>query len=273
MVDYVKLDDDEPRNSKKQIIIPQRNWFTFKRVILLAIAFFFIVSFVSSLIYSFSPKIAVIPLDGVLVTGSTGSIWESSVSSRETVSYIEQARDDSSVKAIVLDINSPGGSPVASEEISKAIESVNHTKPVIAVISDIGASGAFWVAVSADKIYVSPMSIVGSIGVTSAGLSFEDFIKNYNITYRRLTSGKFKDMGTPYRNMSTEETKMFQQLLDEVHQDFIAHVAKSRNLSIEYVKPYAEGQIFLGSQAVKLKFADKLGYYTDVISDLKKGIW
>ena len=203
------------------------------------------------------------------MTEQSTSIYGKSVSSRSIASTLYQLKDDDSVKAILLDINSPGGSPVASEEISKAIEDTKKVKPVYALINDMGASGAFWVAVSANKIYASSMSTLGSIGVTSSGLSFENFIKAHNITYRKLTSGKIKDIGTPFRKQTPEEKKIIQNMLDNIHQKFIEHVAKSRNLTIENVTKYANGEIFLGDFAKKIGFIDEIGYYPDVIQKLK----
>ena len=113
------------------------------------------------------------------------------------------------------------------------------------------------------------MSTLASIGVTSAGLSFEDFIKAHNITYRKQTSGKFKDIGTPFRKQTPEEKKIIQNILDNIHKKFIEHVAKSRNMSIENVTKYATGEIFLGDKAKEIGFIDEIGYYPDVIKELK----
>ena len=113
------------------------------------------------------------------------------------------------------------------------------------------------------------MSTLGSIGVTSAGLGFEEFIDQYNITYRRQTAGEFKDMGTPYREPTTEEEEMIQEILDEIHEKFIIHVATSRGMEIEEVRQYATGEIFLGSKAKEIGFIDEIGYYDDLITRVK----
>ena len=269
MAQYVKLKEESEEGNNKPLIKKRRSWFSFKTFIIVFLSLFILSSIISSISYSLTPKIAIVPIDGIISTQASNSLLEEYISSRDIATTLYELKDDSSVKAVLLDINSPGGSPVASEEISKAIEAVKEEKPVYALINDVGASGAFWIAVSADKIYASSMSTVGSIGVTSAGLGFEEFIKQYNITYRRQTSGEYKDMGTPYREPTNEENEMIQELLDEIHIKFIEHVATSRNLSVDFVKPYAEGQVFLGSKAKELGFIDEIGYYEDVIAELK----
>lgn len=265
MVDFVKLKDDgeKPQNKKKKYS------FSFKKALMIALVFFLISSIISSISLSVSPKIAVVPIKGVIMTEKTTSIYGSSVSSRDISKILESLGADDTVKAVLIDINSPGGSPVASEEISRAIEKLREKKPVYGLINDVGASGGFWIGVSCDKLYASSMSTLGSIGVTSAGLSFEDFIVEHNISYRKQTSGEFKDMGSPFRELLEEEEEIIQNLLNEIHSNFISHVANSRNLSYEYVQKYATGEIFLGSVAKENGFIDEIGYYPEVISDLK----
>lgn len=269
MAEYVKVDEEDSGSKKKtrgsRSNFPRIRWSV---IILIVIAIFLISSIISGITYSLSPKIAVVPIKGAILTEKSSGVFSTGgTSSREIATILRGINDDGSIKAVVLDINSPGGSPVASEEISRAIEEIDV--PVYALISDTGASGAFWVAMSADEVYVSSMSIVGSIGVTSTSLGFEDFIEEYNITYRNLTSGKYKDMGTPFREMKPEEREKIMEILDEIHGNFIRHVAESRNMTYQEVEEYATGEIFLGTTAIEAGFADKIGYYPDVIGDLR----
>lgn len=265
MADFVKL-KKEPKEKGKQ-----KSFFSFKAFLLFFLVFFLLSSIISTVSYSLSPKIAVIPISGPIMTQEAFTLYGDSTSSRYIAEKLMEIKEDSSIKAILFDINSPGGSPVASEEISNAIEIVKKETsiPIYCLINDVGASGAFWVAVSCDKIYASSMSTVGSIGVTSAGLSFEDFIADYNITYRKQTAGEYKDMGTPFRKMTPQEEEIIQGILDEVHKNFITHVATNRNMSYDDVKVYATGEIFLGSKAKDIGFIDEIGYYPDVLSALK----
>ena len=172
-------------------------------------------------------------------------------------SFIEKAEKDSGIKAIIFDINSPGGSPVASSEIANTIKSLN--KPTLSVISDIGASGAYWIASSTDKIFANQMSIVGSIGVIASYLEFAEFIDDHNVTYRRLVSGKYKDIGSMFKEMTPEEETQMQAIIDKMHQYFIEEVAINRNLSIEHVSELANGMFYLGEESKELELIDYIG--------------
>lgn len=273
MVDFVKPPEDEDkqkgRNKKKPIPPKNPGIFNWKSVLITIVLIFLISSIISNLTYQFSPKIAVVPIKGTISTERDVSLYGSTISSRDIANRLYSLKQDSSVKGVVLDINSPGGSPVASAEISKAIDSVKKEKPVYSVINDVGASGAYWVAASTNKIYSSPMSTVGSIGVTSASLGFEDFIKEHNISYRGLTAGKYKDMGTPYRNLTKIERDKLNNILTSVHEKFITHIVEERELSYEKVRNYSTGEIFLGDKAKEIGFIDEEGYYKDTIQDMK----
>lgn len=267
MVDYVKVEEEEKKETPQK---KKKFKFSFKKLLLMFLVIFLLSSIISSISYSLTPKLAVVPIDGAILTSSQSSLLSgSSLSSRDIADRLNTIKSDDSIKAVILDINSPGGSPVASEEIGRAIESLREVKPVYALINDVGASGAYWIAVEAEQIYASSMSTVGSIGVTSAGLSFEDFIRDYNITYRRQVAGEHKDMGSIFREPTPEEEEKIQAILDEVHMNFINQVAENRNLSVEHVTQFATGEIFLGSTALENGFIDKIGYYPDVVNDLK----
>lgn len=267
MVERVKLEDEGPK--KPRIIIKKKRRINLIGIFFLFLILFVIMSIISSITYNYTPKIAVVPIKGIISTEKSASLFEESISSREIANILREIKKDNSIDAVILDINSPGGSAVASEEISRAIEDLKQEKKVYALINDIGASGGFWIAVSANEVYSSSMSIVGSIGVTSAGFGFENLIKDYNITYRKLTAGEYKDMGSPFREPLDEENAIMQELLDSIHVKFINHIATSRNLNYTYVEQYATGEVFLGEKAKELKFIDEIGYYPDVINKIK----
>lgn len=267
MVDFVKLREE------KQIRIRRKpKKINFKSIFLFFLLIFLISNIISSIFYLYTPKIAVIPINGLITTKSYDSFYQSSVSSRDIANYLYEIEKDDSVKAVILDINSEGGTAVASDEISSAIELVKLKKPVYALINDIGASGAFWIASSCNKIYSSSMSLVGSLGVTSSSFGFENFILEHNITYRKQTSAKFKDIGSPFRKQTLEEKQIIQNILDQIHNNFVNHVAKSRNLSFNYVKNYSTGEIFLGSKAYEIGFIDQIGNFNDVLNYIKKDL-
>lgn len=275
MVDFVKF--KKPKD-EDDLDIPKRkgkNIFSFKRIFLWFLIFFIISSIISSVSLAMSPKIAVVPISGAIMTdSSSGSLLSSGgTSSREISEMLYDIVSDTSIKGVILDINSPGGSPVASEEISKAVDYVRESGiPVYATIGDVGASGAFWVAMSADKVYSSGMSTIGSIGVTSAGLSFEDLIRDYNITYRKQTAGEFKDMGSPYRKPTEVEEEKVQKILDEIHSAFINQIATSRNLSYSHVETDSTGEIFLGTYGQLRGYVDEIGNYRDALKDMKNEV-
>src|SRR3989344_1616932 len=170
--------------------------------------------FVGIDVESLSGNVALIPIQGVIVGDEDSEfLFESVTSSPEAVELIEKADKNPNIKAIILEINSPGGSAVASEEIAKAVKKTNKT--TVAWIREVGASGAYWVASSSDYVIANRVSITGSIGVIASYLEFPGLLERYNVTYQRMVSGKYKDLGSPYREMTQEEKAICQQSLDD----------------------------------------------------------
>lgn len=200
--------------------------------------------------------VAVIPVYGEIAYGSSNETVTVSHPD-EIKSLLNQANLDPSIGAIVLDINSPGGSPVASEEILNAVNT--SQKPIISWISDTGTSGAYLVASGSDEIVASPSSWVGSIGIILTLTDLTEYYENEGIDIYSLTGGKYKDIGADYKTMTSEEKEMLQDIIDEEYQYFISLIADQRNLSIDYVETIADGRIFTGNQSLNLKLVDKLG--------------
>jgi protease-4 len=198
--------------------------------------------------------IAVIPIYGEISYGSSDSYY---TNPDEIKSLIKEANDDSSISAIVLDVNSPGGTPVASEEIMQAIK--ESKKPVVSWISDSGTSGAYLASSASDKIVARPSSWVGSIGVILQLSDLSEMYKKMGINKYSLKAGQYKDMGADYRNLTVDEKKMLQTMVDEEYNYFISIVANNRNLTTDYVKSIAEGKIYTGRQALNIKLVDSLG--------------
>ncbi len=238
-------------------------------------AFCLFIFIIISLIFSGSSEtdstgnVALIPLNGEITTATSGGFMSNDVStSSQLVKWIGEAEKDDSIKAIVIEINSPGGSPVATDEIVREIK--KSTKPTIAVIREVGASGAYWVASSCDKIYANRMSITGSIGVIGSYVEVEGLLNKYNMTYRRLVAGKFKDIGSPLTTMTTEEQNLYQGMLDKLHSYFIEDVATNRNLSVEKVTEIATGWVYLGEDAKDLGLIDEVGNLDDAKAYLEE---
>jgi protease IV len=201
--------------------------------------------------------VAVIPLQGE-IGYSPSSLLSGDVVTPETIDQeIKQAEDDPSVSAIVLEINSPGGSPVASEEIMTTVKECK--KPVVAWITDTGASGAYLVASSADKIVANPASTVGSIGVILTLTDLSQLYQMIGVDQYSIKAGEYKDMGADYRNLTPEETEMLQEMVDQDYDYFITLVAQNRQLDESYVRSIAEGKIYTGTQAKDIKLVDETG--------------
>ncbi len=212
-------------------------------------------------------NVAVIPITGMITTDSVAG-FTPTTDSQSIVELIEKADERADIKAIMLEIDSPGGTPVASDEIAAAVK--NAEKPTVALIRETGASGAYWIASAADKIFANRMSITGSIGVRASRLEFAGFIEEHNITYRRLVAGKYKDAGEMFKEMTSEEQMLYQKLLDSLHEEFISTVAENRNITIEDVRELATGFVFLGSEAKQIGLVDELGGKEQALNYLEK---
>jgi protease-4 len=213
-------------------------------------------------------NVAVIKLHGPITVAEESGFGSSSVSSEAIIAELEKAEDTPGIKAIILDINSPGGSGVAADEISQKIKSMNIT--TVAVIRDMGASAAYWIASSTDYIYANRMSITGSIGVIGSYLDFSGLIKDYNVTYRRYVSGELKDMGSPFKEPSEEETALYQSIIDKMKSFFVQEVALNRDLPMKKVEELATGQIYLGVEAKELGLIDETGTRQDAVDYIER---
>ena len=210
-------------------------------------------------------NVAKIEIDGIITTDAAESYFITGLSSSTNiVDLIQKADENPEIEAILFEINSPGGSAVASEEIASEIKKTNKT--TVAWIREVGASGGYWVASACDYIVASPVSVTGSIGVISSYLEFSGFLEKYNVTYQRLVAGEYKDMGSPYKGMSRQEKILFQQKLDRIHDYFIQNVAENRGMSEEGLKEFADGQIFLGSEAFENGLIDVLGSKDEAVA-------
>lgn len=180
---------------------------------------------------------------------------------------LKKYSDDSKVKAIVININSPGGSVGPSQEIYHHIKQVREElkKPIVCVTTGVMASGAYYSAVACDKIVVAPGALVGSIGVIMEFANLEKLYDWAKVSRYSITSGKFKDSGAEYRGMRADEKELFQNMINEVYAQFKGTVAKERKLKDEVVSEYADGRVFTGAFAVKTGFADQEGFLDDAI--------
>jgi len=176
---------------------------------------------------------------------------------------IDKAEENPSVKAIVLEIDSPGGTPVGSDEIARHVEDAE--KPIVVWIADVGASGGYWIAASGDYVMAHPMSLTGSIGAYSMVITIPGLLEEWDIGSETIKSGKYKDIGTPFREMTGEEREILQDMVDDIHTEFVSHIAEQRGMSVEEVEAIADGRPFSGREALELGLVDGLGNREDAI--------
>lgn len=202
-------------------------------------------------------NIAVFPVEGTIMP-FTGFEDFPLVTTPQTVrEFVTQAERDFNIDGLLLEINSPGGTPVASEQISDIVRATDL--PTVSLIGDIGASGAYLVAASADKVIASPMSDVGSIGVTMSYTENSKKNEEEGITFVPLSTGEFKDAGNPDKPLTEEERKLFESNLQLVHKEFVKKVAEMRGKSVEEIEALADGSSMPGVKALEKGLIDVLG--------------
>ncbi|MGA7160088.1 MAG: signal peptide peptidase SppA [Bacteroidota bacterium] len=203
-------------------------------------------------------------------TGGTLAIVELKdeiLSSENIVRQFKKYRENSSVKGIVFRIESPGGGVSASQEIYEEVKKTrDEGKPVVVSMGSVAASGGYYVSCGASKIVANPGTVTGSIGVISQFMNFNQLMGKVGVGSTTIKSGKFKDVGSPYREMTDEEKKYFQETIDDVYLQFLSVVEKERKLSPDAAKKLADGRIFTGKKAYEVGLVDTLGTYEDAIS-------
>lgn len=239
-------------------------------------AFFLFVLAVFSLVYlalhagggenaaitSFGDRIGVVDLDGVIL------------SPQPVVGELKKFGDDSSIKAIILHVNSPGGGVAASEEIYREVKRLrtDKKKKVVVSIESVGASGAFYVASAADKVFADEGSVVGSIGVIAQWVNYGDLLKWAKLKDVVIKTGEFKDTGNPARDLTPSEQAYMQSLIDNMFGQFIKAVADGRGLKYDDVKSIANGKVWTGEQALSMKLIDSVGDFQAAVTDTAKSV-
>ncbi|ACM21249.1 peptidase, S49 family [Geotalea daltonii FRC-32] len=186
---------------------------------------------------------------------------------QETVKQLQALRKNEKVKAVVLRIDSPGGVVGPSQEIHDAVKKLNMKKKVVVSMGSLAASGGYYIAVPATKIFANPGTITGSIGVLMKFSNIEGLMDKVGMKAFTLKTGKFKDVGSPARTMTDQEKEMLQSVIDSTHGQFIKAVAEGRKLPVEEVRSLANGRIYSGEQALALKLIDQLGTLQDAVEE------
>jgi protease-4 len=206
-----------------------------------------------------------VSIHGPIYSSESGKPWEKG--EEQWARKIRQMADTKGVKAIVLDINSPGGSVGAVQELYSQILRVRHEKkiPIVALFGDISASGGYYIASACDRIVAHPGTLTGSIGVIFNTTNLQGLFAKIGLKMDPIKSGAHKDIGSPARPMTPEEKKILQDLIDDAYGQFVQAVADGRRMPVEKVKPLADGRIYSGSQALKLGLVDQLGDSADAV--------
>lgn len=218
-------------------------------------------------------KIGVIDVSGTITGTSTTSLLTGTTNSaRDIMAIIRQAASRPDIKAVVLRVDSPGGTSVASQEIGMELDKLRATgKPVVTSMGDVCASGGYWIACSTDHIMANPATLTGSIGVIMELQNVQGLYEKIGVKSIVIKSGEHKDMGSPFRELTAAEQQLLQGIVNDSYQQFIDQVVKGREGKItrEQLLPLADGRIFTGAQAKELGLVDSLGDYYDAVDQAR----
>jgi protease IV len=203
--------------------------------------------------FSLSEKIGVVQIEGVIAD------------SRDVAEQIDEFSRDDAIRAVVLRIDSPGGGVAASQEIYNAVHELRKKKKVVASMGSVAASGGYLVAVAAERIVANPGTITGSISAVMHFADIQELMKKVGVRSSVVKSGKFKDIGSPARSMTSEERLLIQGIINDIYDQFVQTVSENRKISLEKVRKIADGRIFSGRQALHLKLVDELGGLQDSV--------
>jgi protease-4 len=185
---------------------------------------------------------------------------------------LKKAEEDDQVRAVVLRINSPGGTITASDVIHREIQAFKQRRniPVHAAIMDVGASGGYYVALAADRIAAHPTSVTGSVGVVMLTVNAQGLMEKIGVAPLAIKSGAMKDAGSPFRSLTPEERAVFQSLIDDMYGRFVRLIVASRKIPEERVRAFADGRVYTAEQALALGLVDRIGYLDEVIASAKQ---
>ncbi len=206
--------------------------------------------------------IGVIDIDGVILDAES------------TVRDLKKFGDDDDIKAIILHLDTPGGGAAASEEISREVKRIRTEKKkrIVASIATVGASGGYYVASAADKIFSDQASVVGSIGVIAEWVNYGELLRWAKLKEVIIKAGEFKDTGDPARDLTPAEHDYLQGMINDMHGQFIRSVAEGRHMKVEDVQAIANGKVWTGEQALALHLVDQIGGFEEAVKDTAKSV-
>ncbi|NHC42183.1 signal peptide peptidase SppA [Bacillus sp. MM2020_1] len=219
-------------------------------------------------------KIVILDVNGVIQdTGETSSFLQSSgYNHQDFMKKLNYIKEDDSVKGIIIKVNSPGGGVVESAEIHDKLAEIQKKskKPVYISMGSMAASGGYYISTAAKRIYASPETMTGSLGVIMEGINYEGLADKYGVDFVTIKSGKHKDIMSPTRKMTEEERQILQSMINNSYQGFVKVISEGRNLPVNQVKKIADGRVYDGRQAKDLHLIDGFGYLDDVVNLMRK---
>lgn len=219
-------------------------------------------------------NIVVLEINGVIQDlGDVESIFSSpGYNHKNFMRMLRTAGEDENVKGIIIRVNSPGGGVLESAEIHDGIVDIKekYEKPIYISMGSMAASGGYYISTPADKIFASPETMTGSLGVIMQGINYAGLAEKYGVKFETIKSGPYKDIMSPTREITEEERKILQEMVDNSYQGFVNVIANGRNMSEDKVRQIADGRIYDGRQAKALGLIDEFGYLDDTINAMKE---
>jgi protease-4 len=229
-----------------------------KKILIGIIALIVIFYIISALRYESQPKVGLIRIEGTITDYL------------DTVSIISEATKDESIKAVVIDVDSPGGAVGASQEIYRAIEKLREKKPVVVSMGNVAASGGYYISAPANVIYANPGTITGSIGVIIQHVDVSEILNKFGVKVNTIKSGANKDILYPTKPLLPEQKALLEKTVMDVYDQFLDAIVRYRPIKKDVLKSYADGRVFSGNEAKALGLVDKIGNIQDAISEAKK---
>jgi protease IV len=228
-------------------------------IITIIIALFVGVGAISGLMSgSLGDRIGVIEIEGMISD------------SKDVAEELVRFKEDSSIRGVILRVNTPGGGVAATQEIYREVVKLKEKKKVYVSMGSVCASGGYYVAAAGDKVFANPATITGSIGVIMEQMVVEELLKKVGLQPNTIKSGAFKDVGSPFRKMNPDERAYFQEILDSMHEQFIKVVAEGRKMPMDAARKLSDGRIYTGLQAKNLGLVDNIGDFYDTVDEMKK---
>src|SRR5699024_395889 len=217
-------------------------------------------------------QIAIIDLQGAIMDDDTSPLLGQGYNYHRMLTTIDQAAHDDTEKAVLLKIDSPGGAVGETAEIYEALKEMQEEfdKPLFVAMEGMAASGGYYAAAPADKIYAQASTITGSIGVIMESINFAGLAEKYGISFNTIKSGKHKDIMSASREMTEEEKEILQSMIDEMYDDFVEVIVDGREMSDKEVRKLADGRIYTGKQAKEVGLVDEVGSLDDALVDLRE---